>query len=115
MIKIFGKKFAEMRDIEDAKKEVYENMKKHFEKVDDCFEAIGDRLVDTDKDIEDIRNDARGVENYLKRFADEVFTHLPAKKSNVPLEYHHKRVAKALTLSDAEREKRESEQAKQEA
>lgn len=104
MIKIFGKRIAEMRDIEDAKKEVYENMNKevyknmlkHFEQVDGIFEIVGNRL--------------EGIEKYLSAFADEVFMHLPAKKSNVSPDYHHKRVAKALESKPVEQEAGQSEQ-----
>lgn len=109
MIKIFKWKFAEMRDIEGAKKEVLERMRKNREEIDNHLRDIRERLAELNKetvsDLNRLNRTVGGIHKivddttkYLSAFADEVFLHLPAKKSNVPLNYHHKRVAKALPV-----------------
>lgn len=120
MIKIFGKKFAEMRDIEDAKKaileEVGERLKGISRTVTDKAGQLSYRIdqsnAGSNRAFREHRANIDGIEKYLSAFADEVFLHLPAKKSTAPLEYHHKRVAKTLEAKPVEQE---TEQANHEA
>jgi hypothetical protein len=105
MSDIYDTKCAILKEVREFHKNVTDDITRVEKRVTILDEKItgktgglSDRITGVRKDIREIQANAKGSNRFINEFVKEVFIHLPAKKSNVPLDYHYKKVEKNLKV-----------------